>query len=71
MIVKDYNQYVMSNLARGYSWKDTGVSYVKDKQLQLNMKINKLQRDCEGTTRRGNKPWRFSVQIILASNLQI
>jgi hypothetical protein len=28
-IVKDYNQYVMRNLARGYSRKEMGVSYVK------------------------------------------
>jgi len=28
-IVKDYNEYVMRNLARGYTRKDLGVSYVK------------------------------------------
>lgn len=28
-IVKDYNQYVMRNLDRGYSRKDLGVSYVR------------------------------------------
>lgn len=28
-IVKDYNNYVMRNLDRGYSRKDLGVSYVK------------------------------------------
>jgi len=42
-ILKDYNQYVMRNLARGYSRKDLGVSFVKEKQLQVNMKINKLR----------------------------
>ncbi|KAJ1693466.1 hypothetical protein LUZ63_010164 [Rhynchospora breviuscula] len=42
-ILKDYNQYVMRNLARGYSRKDLGVSYVKEKQLQVNMKINMLR----------------------------
>lgn len=28
-VVKDYNQYVMRNLDRGYSRKDLNVSYVK------------------------------------------
>lgn len=28
-IVKDYNEYVMRNLARGYTRKELGVSYVK------------------------------------------
>ncbi|KAJ3681655.1 hypothetical protein LUZ60_014228 [Juncus effusus] len=42
-ILKDYNQYVMRNLARGYTRKDLNVSYVKEKQLQVNMKINKLR----------------------------
>lgn len=28
-LLKDYNQYAMRNLARGYTRKDLGVSYVK------------------------------------------
>jgi len=32
-IIKDYNQYVMQNLTRGYTRKDLGVSYAKEKQL--------------------------------------
>eukprot|EP00268_Persea_americana_P034689 TRINITY_DN342_c0_g1_i5.p1 TRINITY_DN342_c0_g1~~TRINITY_DN342_c0_g1_i5.p1 ORF type:complete len:299 (+),score=49.44 TRINITY_DN342_c0_g1_i5:200-1096(+) len=42
-ILKDYNQYIMRNLARGYSRKDLGVSYVKEKQLRVNMGITKLR----------------------------
>ncbi|RWR80318.1 Cytidyltransferase-like domain-containing protein [Cinnamomum micranthum f. kanehirae] len=42
-ILKDFNQYVMRNLARGYSRKDLGVSYVKEKQLRVNMGITKLR----------------------------
>jgi choline-phosphate cytidylyltransferase len=43
-IVKDYNEYVMRNLARGYTRKDLGVSYVKEKQLRVGMGINKLRQ---------------------------
>ncbi|CAL9192030.1 choline-phosphate cytidylyltransferase 2-like [Musa acuminata AAA Group] len=41
-IVKDYNQYVMRNLARGYTRKDLGVSYMKEKRLRVNMEFEKL-----------------------------
>eukprot|EP01018_Ginkgo_biloba_P012817 Gb_06581 [translate_table: standard] len=41
---KDYNEYVMRNLARGYTRKDLGVSYVKEKQLRVNMGITKLRQ---------------------------
>lgn len=34
-ILKDYNKYVMRNLARGYSRKDLGVSYVKVWKYEL------------------------------------
>lgn len=43
-IVKDYNEYVMRNLTRGYTRKDLNVSYVKEKQLQVGMGINKLRQ---------------------------
>ncbi|KAK4795544.1 hypothetical protein SAY86_027870 [Trapa natans] len=42
-IVKDYNQYVLRNLDRGYSRKDLGVSYVKEKRLRVNRRLMKLQ----------------------------
>ncbi|XP_072994171.1 choline-phosphate cytidylyltransferase 2-like isoform X1 [Typha latifolia] len=43
MILKDYNEFVMRNLTRGYTRKDLGVSYVKEKQLRVNMRISKLR----------------------------
>uniref|UniRef100_A0A0C9S1Z4 choline-phosphate cytidylyltransferase n=1 Tax=Wollemia nobilis TaxID=56998 RepID=A0A0C9S1Z4_9CONI len=42
-MLKDYNEYVMRNLARGYTRKQLGVSYVKEKQLRVNMGITKLR----------------------------
>ncbi|XP_017698576.1 choline-phosphate cytidylyltransferase 2-like isoform X2 [Phoenix dactylifera] len=42
-ILKDYNEYVKRNLARGYTRKDLGVSYVKEKQLRVNMEFSKLR----------------------------
>lgn len=42
-IVKDYNQYVMRNLARGYTRKELNLSYVKEKRLKVNMRLKKLQ----------------------------
>ncbi|KAH9624798.1 hypothetical protein KSS87_007536 [Heliosperma pusillum] len=41
-IVKDYNQYVMRNLARGYTRKELNLSYVKEKRLRVNMRLKKL-----------------------------
>ncbi|XP_058197839.1 choline-phosphate cytidylyltransferase 1-like isoform X1 [Rhododendron vialii] len=42
-IVKDYNQYVLRNLDRGYSRKELGVSYVKEKRLRVNRGLKKLR----------------------------
>lgn len=42
-ILKDYNQYVMRNLARGYSREDLNVGYVKEKRLRVNMGLQKLR----------------------------
>ncbi|CAA2972207.1 choline-phosphate cytidylyltransferase 1-like [Olea europaea subsp. europaea] len=41
-IVKDYNEYVMRNLDRGYTRKDLGLSYVKEKRLRANRGLKKL-----------------------------
>lgn len=43
-ILKDYNQYIMRNLTRGYSRKDLGVSYVKVRCIFLSVHKNCSQR---------------------------
>eukprot|EP00245_Coleochaete_scutata_P005285 TRINITY_DN1872_c0_g1_i1.p1 TRINITY_DN1872_c0_g1~~TRINITY_DN1872_c0_g1_i1.p1 ORF type:complete len:401 (+),score=77.12 TRINITY_DN1872_c0_g1_i1:151-1353(+) len=43
-ILKDYNEYVMRNLSRGYTRKELGVSYVKEQQLRVNMELKKLRQ---------------------------
>ncbi|KAF3507231.1 hypothetical protein F2Q69_00001489 [Brassica cretica] len=49
-IVKDYNQYVMRNLDRGYSREDLGesvsfgfIDMQQEKRLRVNMRLKKLQ----------------------------
>lgn len=41
-IIKDYNEYVMRNLDRGYTRKDLGLSYVKEKRLRVNRGLKTL-----------------------------
>lgn len=43
-ILKDYNQYIMRNLTRGYSRKDLGVSYVKVRCIFLSVHKNCSQK---------------------------
>ncbi|KAL0301738.1 UNVERIFIED_CONTAM: Choline-phosphate cytidylyltransferase 2 [Sesamum radiatum] len=50
-IVKDYNQYVMRNLDRGYTRKELNLSYVKEKRLRVNMRLKKLQEKSQGASR--------------------
>eukprot|EP00897_Mesotaenium_endlicherianum_P003533 jgi/Mesen1/3207/ME000185S02340 len=63
-IVKDYNQYVMRNLARGYSRKDMGVSYVMEKQLRMNMGIKKLQKDVQDTVQKNRAYFGRNVKAM-------
>ncbi|KAJ8564378.1 hypothetical protein K7X08_000838 [Anisodus acutangulus] len=57
-IVKDYNQYVMRNLDRGYSRKELGV----EKRLSVNMRLHQLQDKVkEHQEKVGEKVWpRYS-----------
>uniref|UniRef100_A0A453RWT8 Uncharacterized protein n=1 Tax=Aegilops tauschii subsp. strangulata TaxID=200361 RepID=A0A453RWT8_AEGTS len=57
-ILKDYNQYIMWNITRGYTRKDLGVSYVKEKQFRVNMGITKLKEKVKEIKRSFTAPQR-------------
>ena len=48
-ILRDYNDYVLRNLSRGYTRHDLGVSLVKEQQLRVRKRIQRLS---EGVRRR-------------------
>ncbi|XP_028758069.1 choline-phosphate cytidylyltransferase 2-like [Neltuma alba] len=61
-IVKDYNNYVLRNLDRGYSRKDLGVSYVKEKRLRVNRRLKNLQEKVkEQQEKVGEKVYQLNV----------
>jgi choline-phosphate cytidylyltransferase len=41
-ILKDYNEYVLRNLSRGYSRKDLGISALKEQRIRASHNIKKL-----------------------------
>lgn len=66
-ILKDYNQYIMRNLTRGYSRKDLGVSYVKVICSSMKSCFKKKEREYNYSTvpfylnviRRSNWEWTW------------
>lgn len=41
-LIKDYNDYVLRNLGRGYTRQDMNVSYVREKRLRMRSKLQTL-----------------------------
>ncbi|EEE56411.1 hypothetical protein OsJ_05570 [Oryza sativa Japonica Group] len=62
-IVKDYNEYVMRNLARGYTRKDLGVSYVKEKRLRVNMGLKNLRDKVKQHQRKSREKWNTMAKL--------
>ena len=48
-IIKNYNEYVLRNLARGYSRKDLGVSLVRVRHSLLLTNIGACSRPCSAS----------------------
>ncbi|ELU17438.1 hypothetical protein CAPTEDRAFT_20528 [Capitella teleta] len=42
-IIRDYDMYVRRNLERGYTAKDLNVSYMREKRILFNEKVNKVK----------------------------
>lgn len=62
-IVKDYDSYVRRNLARGYTGKQMNVSYVKEKQLQMEDNIKKIKEKVQDSVNEVKK-WSKSHRVI-------
>ncbi|XP_066321289.1 choline-phosphate cytidylyltransferase 1-like [Miscanthus floridulus] len=63
-IVKDYNEYVMRNLARGYTRKDLGVSYVKEKRLRVNMGLKNLRDKVKQHQEKVGEKWNLVAKLL-------
>ncbi|GBG79615.1 hypothetical protein CBR_g29764 [Chara braunii] len=61
-ILKDYNDYVLRNLARGYTRKELGVSFIKEKQLRVNIGMTKLRQKVREQQERMEKKVRERVE---------
>ncbi|OEL15754.1 Choline-phosphate cytidylyltransferase 1 [Dichanthelium oligosanthes] len=60
-IVKDYNEYVMRNLARGYTRKDLGVSY--EKRLRVNMGLKSLRDKVKQHQEKVGEKWSTVAKL--------
>lgn len=62
-IVKDYDSYVRRNLARGYTGKQMNVSFVKEKQIQMEDNIKKFKEKVQDRVNKVKK-WQKSQRIV-------
>jgi len=62
-IVKDYDSYVRRNLARGYTGKQMNISFVKEKQIQMENNIKKFKEKVQDRVNKVKK-WPRSQRIV-------
>jgi len=62
-IVKDYDSYVRRNLARGYTGKQMNISFVKEKQIQMEDNIKKFKEKVQDRVNKVQK-WSKSHRIV-------
>lgn len=61
-IIKDYNEYVMRNLERGYTRDELNLSFVKERRLKMNMGMKKLGEKVKQQQEKvGEKVFQFLV----------
>ena len=44
-IIRDYNEYVVRNLSRGYNRKDMGLSLLKEQRIKAEMAVGEMRRN--------------------------
>lgn len=66
-IIKDYNDYVMRNLSRGYTRKDLGVSFVREKRIRAKHSITQLSQQMKN--RQLQVSTRVKKQVASVRNL--
>ncbi len=64
-IIRDYNEYVVRNLSRGYNRKDLGLSLLKEQRIKAEMAVVEMRRNLSQNLSAikksvsGNKLWRY------------
>ena len=64
-IIRDYNEYVVRNLSRGYNRKDLGLSLLKEQRIKAEMAVGEMRRNFSQNLSAikksvsGNKLWRY------------
>ncbi len=69
-IIRDYNDYVMRNLSRGYTRKEMGVSLIKEKQLRVRQNMKQLGQRMRDQRLRVASRVRKSVRTVVPPDVE-